>query len=152
MMRRVAWLGLAVSATLFVAWLGFLGYLVLTDARPTVVSYPQLLASSAEIVTHIEPEADGQLPRTVTVKEVLRGQVPGPTIAVANLPESVGYVGPGDYLVPLVPVGGAGGGKEFRVPRPARSPGSELGKNAPEAMIYPWNKAVQQQYHDYYGQ
>lgn len=152
MTRRAAQVGLAVSGTAFVLWLGWLGYLVLTDARPPVVSYPQLLAATADVVATVSTGPDGQLPRTVTVKEVLRGEAPGlaagQTITIVNLPEAVGYAAPGDYLIPLVPEGPA-----FRVPRPARSPGSEypLDKPPPQALIYPWTEAVQREYHDHRG-
>src|SRR5436309_173879 len=68
MTRRVAQVGLAVSAALFLAWLGFLTYLVLTDARPPVVSYPQLLAATEDVVATVEAAPDGQLPRAATAK------------------------------------------------------------------------------------
>src|SRR5437764_15046479 len=122
MTARTARAGLAVSAALFVSWLGYLGYLVVTDARPPIVSYPQLLAATAEVVARVEAGPDGQLPRRLTVEQVLRGDglKEGQSIAVANLPDSAGYGRPGGYLVPLAPLEGgpAGGEPAYRIPLP----------------------------------
>jgi hypothetical protein len=146
---RAARVRLAVAVALFLAWVGWLGFLAATDARPPVVSDPQLLAAAAEVVAHVEAGPDGQLPRSVTVKQVLRGNglAVGQTIVVANLPDSAGYAGPGDYLIPLAP-GEAGA---YRIPGPARSPGSELSKVPLRALIYPWNDAVRAQHKDQSG-
>ena len=153
---RTARAGLAVSGALFVAWLGYLGYLAATDARPPVVSYPQLLAATAEVVAQVQAEPDGQLPRHVTIDTVLRGNGlrEGQSVVVANLPDSVGYAGPGRYLIPLAPLEGGpvGGETAYRVPWPARTPGIEYSRQKkPPALIYPWNPAVEKQYHEFYG-
>jgi hypothetical protein len=142
---------LAVATVLFVAWLGWLAYLAATDARPPVVSGPQLLAASAEVVAHVEAGPGGQLPQQITIDRVLRGEglTAGQSIRVANLADSVGYAGPGLYLVPLAPLEGgpAGGEPAYRIPWPARSPGSESRAAAPlRALIYPWSEAVRKQY------
>jgi hypothetical protein len=156
MTRRTARAGLGISALLFVAWLGYLGYLAATDARPPVVSFPQLLAATAEVVARVEADPDGQPARRVTVVEVLRGQglAPDQAITVTNLPDVAGYTGPGDYLIPLAPPEGgpAGGEPAYAVPRPARSPGSEFSKAPPQPLIYPWIEAVQRQYRRFHGQ
>jgi hypothetical protein len=121
---------LALTAALFVGWLGYLLYLVLTlprlDGGPVpIVSRPQLLAADVDVVAHVEG-TDGP----VVVKRVLwqgprwRWWRPplreGQTIEVSNLKECrprsreegheapADFRGPGEYLLPLrlLPQGG----------------------------------------------
>lgn len=150
MSLKLARVGLVLSAAAFLGWLGWLGYLVKSDARPPVLSFPQLLAASATVVVTVAADGDGKLPRCVTVAEVLAGDgvAKGQAVDVANLPDAAGYVGPGDYLVPLA---GATNPVSFSVALPGRAPGAELRRTPLKPQIYPWSEAVRRQWATYSG-
>ncbi len=133
---------LVLTAGLFVAWLGYLGYLVLCrphtpDGRPLTLSRPQFLVSMLDIVAQVEDDKGGE----VVVDEVLYpGDNPpvkaGDKIQVGNLdkcqplpdPMEKGkepppdYTGPGKYILPLqiIPKDGA---RNFEVAPTPPSPG-----------------------------
>src|SRR5262249_15048261 len=117
-MTTPAW-RLLLCCVLFVGWLGYLGYQVLTrphteDGRPLVVSRPQALVSQLDVVADV-PDTDG----TVTVRQVLWPPEGAPVqegdkIKVTNLgdcrptprPGEKGtpqpdFSGPGEYLLLL---------------------------------------------------
>src|SRR5262245_29830429 len=123
---RLRLLLFGVSAAVFLAWVGWLGYLAATTRNPVVLSRPQLLASNVDVIGHVEA-----LNKPVEVKEVLWSQAPdakqleGKAVTVANLPAcKEGWKGPGDYLLPLVHTAQPDGGEKLEVAvPPARSPG-----------------------------
>jgi hypothetical protein len=97
---------LVVAAALFLAWLGWLSFLVLTASHPIVLSRPQFLVSSLDLTAHVD-QISGAEPR-VTVQEVRwpgderARALEGKTIPVGNLAEVDGWTGPGEYILPLM--------------------------------------------------
>jgi hypothetical protein len=99
---------LAVAASLFVAWLGYLLTLVLMSRHTIVLSRPQFLV--AEMCVIAELTGDGGAPdEKVTIKNVEWSLRPGADaldakkVRVTNLAEAgpQGYEGPGVYILPL---------------------------------------------------
>jgi len=97
---------------LFLAWIGYLGYLVSQTRDTIVLSRPQFLVSNrvalvrltekngtpspeAEIVETLKPQKDGDLPKALTLSEL-------PYIDARH-----GWRGPGEYLIPLTSLVGA---------------------------------------------
>src|SRR5438270_2844778 len=60
---------LVVSGGLFLAWIGFLVYLVARTRDPVILSRPQLAVASVVIVADIQ-EKDGRPVPAVTIKKV----------------------------------------------------------------------------------
>jgi hypothetical protein len=138
---------LALTAVLFLGWLGYLLFLVLTrppawpDGTPVVLSRPQFPVSDLDVVADV---AGGG--RRVTVRQVAYaapGQpaaLEGQDIVVQNLhdcrrPGAPGappdLAGDGPYILPLAPAGG----REFRVVATPPSPGFPASAATPR--IYP---------------
>jgi hypothetical protein len=98
---------LAVAASLFTAWLGYLFLLVLTSQHTVVLSRPQFLVSSLFVVADLTDDGDGKPARTATIERVLWSSelvdLKGAKIKIANLPDTAlqGYEGPGKYILPL---------------------------------------------------
>jgi len=108
-----------IATALFLGWLGYLGFLVLTSRNPVILSRPQLLVSEIDIIGRIDepdkaevrveevwwPKKDGQ----AKLKE-------GEVIRVTNLDDCRplqrindqwvrgprDLTGPGEYILPLV--------------------------------------------------
>lgn len=112
MQRSRVWLVL--TAVLFVAWLGYLGYRVWTlrqeaaegGGQPIILSRPQFLIAS--LVVSAEVEGKDRQPLSAKVIEIhwpdneeMRKLV-GQTIEVDNIGESQGLSGAGTYLLPLL--------------------------------------------------
>src|SRR4051794_27467537 len=99
-------LRLVLAATLFLLWIGWLGYLALTAARPVIVSRPQLLVSALDVRAAVAAADDGSPLPAVTVLEVLYPPGKQPQhLSVTNLGQCQGWEGPGEYLLPLIPSG-----------------------------------------------
>ena len=147
------WL-LVVSAILFVAWIGYLLYLVIETARPTVqlwppritksqpvvLSRPQLLISTLDVIADVQAR-NGQPEPDVTIEAVQwpPSQQDRPAqkqIKVSNLVGCEGWKGPGRYILPLVK-----NGEEYRVARIPPSPGFEGGL----PRIYPATAETERQ-------
>jgi hypothetical protein len=148
---------LALTAGLFVGWIGYLAYQVATrpqmpDGRPLVVSRPQVLSSDLDVVADV-PSAEGTV--TLTVHEVLyqKGSAvkEGDEIKVHDIdrckarqrrgePEAPGpdWTGPGPYLLPLLRQGNG----EYKVAPVPESPGYSLGP----PRLYPATPATRAQY------
>jgi hypothetical protein len=99
---------LAVAASLFAAWLGYLLMLVLASRHTIVLSRPQFLV--AELCVIADVTGDGGVPdEVVTIKNVawsVRADavaLNGKKVRVTNLAEAgpQGYAGPGRYILPL---------------------------------------------------
>jgi hypothetical protein len=146
---------LILAATLFVGWLGYLGYAALTKNRGPVISHAQAAAATHPVVAEVEEIGpDGAPTGRAKVVEALSGDSPaqGTTLFVTNLSAAQGFDGPGQYLLLLVPdtrprfarpedpVGAP-----FAVVGQQRSPGNDLyGVGKP--LIYRWTDGVRKQY------
>jgi hypothetical protein len=135
-------LRLLLAAVLFAAWICVLVYFVVSmksslppgATRPVVLSRPQFLVSSLDVIAQVdEMDAD---PAEVTVREVVWPKEKeaddriGKKIKVSRLPECHDdWVGPGEYILPLAPFGEKG----YQVVSLPRSPGFPSGR----PRIYP---------------
>jgi hypothetical protein len=128
---------LAVSAILFVGWLGFLLYLVI-DSPTVILSRPQFLGAQLFVVADIA----GTKPAGITIDELLWSNNPADAeklvkkqiqiLGAADWTRGVGYEGPGKYLLPLVRTG----------------QGSFLVATLPNSVtirIYPWTPKLREQ-------
>ena len=116
---------LAVSALLFVGWIGWLAYLAATTTRPVVLSRPQFLAADLYVIADVRANpTDPKVPAPqVTIKQVIwpsaaARDLDGKELPVKNLPlsgEAQGWKGPGEYILPL--------SKDYQVTAIPRSPG-----------------------------
>src|SRR5262249_6200527 len=126
-------------AVLFAAWIGWLVYLVYAmqsslppgATRPVVLSRPQFLVSSLDVIADvpaIEPDPVEVTVRGPQTKEA--GDLAGKKIKVNHLSECRDdWIGPGEYILPLEPLGDKG----YQVVPLPRSPGSPSGR----PRIYP---------------
>jgi hypothetical protein len=100
---------LAVSAILFISWLGFLFYLVL-ETKTVIISRPQFQIAQTVLVVKVSDDGGAPDP-IVTVKEVLWGDgaQAGEKLSLTDLracKKEHGYSGAGDYVIPLMRRGG----------------------------------------------
>jgi hypothetical protein len=125
---KPAKLGLVLAATAFACWIAYLFYLALprlTGTPMVVLSRPQFLVATYDVIAQVE-SLDGRPPQ-VTVQEVpwprteQAQALVGKTIEVTNLPQCLGWSGPGLYLLPLVSVDDQDA--KYRVTETPRSPG-----------------------------
>ncbi len=95
-----------VFAVLFLAWLGFLLFLVV-ETKKTHVARPQFLVAQAVLLASVRDD-DGKADPDVTVKEVLWGGKKlhaGQQLRLTDLlglQKVQGYAGSGDYVIPLM--------------------------------------------------
>jgi hypothetical protein len=143
---------------LFAAWIAFLIYLTTTTRNPVILSRPQILASTLDIIADVGPSAtDPSKPATtITVVDVLWPEddkkLVGQRIKVTNLADCVRsankedvrtanetWTEPGQYILPLVK-----DGKDYRVATPPRSPGFQPTQWT--LRIYPvWKEALRKE-------
>jgi hypothetical protein len=125
--RRHTLLWLALSAALFLAWVGYLGFLVATTHHPVVLSRPQLLVADLDVVARVD-DPDGPV-AVVSVPWAGPGQPSPPegtSIRVTNLKQCLvdreetreDALPKGVYLLPL-----RRAGDDFEVAPTAASPG-----------------------------
>jgi hypothetical protein len=112
---------LAAAVVLFGAWIGWLAYLAATTSRPTVLSRPQFLVSTLDVIARVDDDHG----RPGAVVHVLSVRWPAGQqdewdrpITVTNLSECRGWTGPGEYILPLV-----ADGDNYRVAGIPPSPG-----------------------------
>jgi hypothetical protein len=122
---------------LFAAWIGFLIYLALETRNPVILSRPQILASTLDVIADIDDQGE------VKVQEVLwpddqKGKLEGQPIKVTNLAAcqpakehdvrkaNEMWTEPGRYLLPLVKHG-----KDYAVATTPRSPAFEPARVGP---------------------
>jgi hypothetical protein len=100
---------LVVSAGLFLAWIGFLAYLVMRTRDPVILSRPQLTVSSMVVIADV-PEKDGRPLPILMIKKVAWAAPDGDAKAggmqlvvegLADCGSRHGWRGPGEYIVPL---------------------------------------------------
>lgn len=127
---KSAKLRLALAALAFFTWIGFLLYLVLTTRHSVVLSRPQFLVSTFDAIARVDRLDDPE----VTIESVrwpAGENRQGEKIKVVNLAQCDGFDGPGDYILPLQPLG-----KFFQVVPTPRSPGFEPAYQAGHPRIY----------------
>lgn len=100
---RLVWL--AVTAALFFAWIGWLGFQV--AHRPVVLARAPFLVADLNVIAYVQ-----DLDKPVTVEEVAWAKDPadkdlaGRQIPVTNLPRcGADWRGPGEYVLPLLQAG-----------------------------------------------
>ena len=137
---KPASLRLLLAAILFAAWICLLVYFVVSmksslppgTTRPLVLSRPQFLVSSLDVIAQVD-EIDAD-PAEVTVRQVVwpkeQEDLIGKKIKVSRLPEChEDWVGAGEYILPLARFGEKG----YQVVSLPRSPGFPSGR----PRIYP---------------
>lgn len=141
---------LAVTALLFLGWVGWLGMQAANHTRPLIVSRSQALTMTDAVVAEVAADEQGK-PRT-TVKVVTSlvrfADTPDPTgqsitvidLAEGRLPARYPFT-PGQYLLMLRRTEAG----EFRLAPIPRSPGYETGP-LPIPYLYPWTDAVRDQF------
>jgi hypothetical protein len=143
---------LAVSALLFLGWIGWLAYLAATTTHPVVLSRPQFLEAKLYAIATVRAGADGgKTPADrVQVREVVwgdpevlqRGDLNRKEITVRHLSDcgpQQGWTRPGEYILALNPLG-----PDFQLAPIPRSPGyaESLGR------IYPANPHTRRELQD----
>jgi hypothetical protein len=163
-MKLLAW-RLVLTASLFVGWLGYLGYLVATRPLtaagiPLVLSRPQIMISPIDIVADVSDDPDApvvvveilyppdsslQVGQKLTVLD-LESCRPLPRRQNDKPPDD--FTGAGRYLIPLRPSGREKGAYEV-VPIPT-SPGFDARRmenfGVRPVRIYPYNGESAAQY------
>lgn len=122
---------------IFMAWLGWLGYIALHTRQTVVLSRPQLLVSNLDVIARVDrPDAT-----EIKVDEVhwpaSQEKLKDQTLSVSNLAESTGWNGPGSYVLPLT-----ADGKTWHVTLTPRSPGYPV---TGKPRIYPTTPELLQQ-------
>jgi hypothetical protein len=128
---KLARMRLVLAIVLFAGWIGWLAYLVIVTRDSVVLSRPQFLVSTLDVVADIDSREGN--PPPITVREVHwpteSRDLAGKTIPVENLADCKGWTGPGSYIVPLI----TSGKESYRVAPLPRSPGFE----PDQPVIYP---------------
>lgn len=133
---------LTLAVILFVAWVGWLGWQT-RHVDDVVVSRAQVAAADCLIVAKLTAGDDGKPAGTTEVIEVLRctagvDPIPvGESMEIRFLSEGKGFVGEGEYLLPLA--GGSDGYQLAPIP-----PFPSYGEPRPPRM-YPWSRSVRGQ-------
>jgi hypothetical protein len=138
---NAATLRLLLAAGLFSAWIGWLAYLAATATRPMVLSRPQFLVSTLDVLADVTADKGVPSPE-VTIREVFWPETGhekylGTRITVSNLPlckERQGWEGPGLYVLPLVK-----SGDDYRVALTPPSPGFDPTMDIHQPRIYVWH-------------
>jgi hypothetical protein len=134
---------LIVSACLFLAWLGFLLFLII-DARRITISTPQFEIAQLCVVVDVNDQ-EGHPDPTVTVDEVLWALMPADQQLakkslllpdLLGLGRASGYRDAGKYVVPLIKTG-PGAYAIAPLPRTAYP--------RDQVRIYPWTPDVRVQ-------
>ena len=149
---KVARIRLAIATLLIAAWLGYLGFLVLYERDPVIVSRSQVMASTQFVVANVTVDPDTGLPnRSVTVVEDLRPlkeSLTGKSITVWNIKDARvagtkdGFREQGPYLLMLTKNNTDG----YDLTPPPRSPGNDS-PIRPKPWAYYWTApGVQKQF------
>jgi hypothetical protein len=99
---------LALAAIFFLAWIGWLAYLVAISQNVVILSRPQLLVADLWVIGDVAAEPDGRPRSTISIREVVwsapSAKVDGKQMQVRDLPDlgpENGWNGPGEYILPL---------------------------------------------------
>jgi len=135
---------------LFAAWVGWLGWQSWRHRQFPVVSRAQLLNADVVVVADLTSDREGRAnPEAKLVKVVWSRKdtpdlQPGITMAIVNLPGSVGFRESGtSYLLPLTGTG------PYRVAEMPRSPLIDSGRFKPQ--IYPDGPEVRGQIREFFS-
>jgi len=108
-MKKSGW-RLAVSALLFIGWIGYLAYLAATTTQPVVLSRPQFLAADLYVVAALtsDPAATAKPAEEIVVKQFNWSANPDDAKKtklrvkdLGDVNEDHGWHGPGDYILAL---------------------------------------------------
>jgi hypothetical protein len=113
---KAARLRLIVAGVLFFAWMGWLAYLALSASLSPhiVLSRPQFLVSNLDVIAQVDRLPEKGVPASVQITEVHwppeeKKALQGKTIEVKGLGDSgKNWIGPGEYILPLVRSGSNG--------------------------------------------
>jgi hypothetical protein len=137
-------IALIISLALFVGWIVWLGKEALQHRNPVVVSHSQLMAAQYAVVADVSPGADNKPESKIQVKSVLSdvegAPAAGETIIVRNLGGAQGFVGEGEYVLPLVKRGA-----DYWIADLPFDPGFPPLRSLPP-RIYPWTPEVRKQF------
>jgi hypothetical protein len=105
---KVPHLVLALAAVFFLAWIGWLAYLVAITENAVILSRPQFLVADLWVIADVVADSKGQPGRTITVRELVWSAQPvelaGKESEVRDLPDLTpgnGWKGSGEYILPL---------------------------------------------------
>jgi hypothetical protein len=146
---KAARIRLIVTATAFVGWLGFLGYLALGQTKPIVLSHSQLLVATHVVQAEVALDDDGKPSRRVIVKEsygkqqIAETEITIDNIKEARLPGGKPIAATGSYLLPLERIGLT---KYRLVGSPSGQSQELMGRLF---TVYPWNAEVERQLRDW---
>jgi hypothetical protein len=140
---RRAWL--ALTAVVFLAWLGWLTFLAATATRPVVLSRPQFLVSTLDVIADVAAQPDGRPADRATIRQIHwprqgRDSLVGTTIRISNLPDCSNWIGQGAYILPLVT-----DGDSYQVAGLPPSPGFSPTFPPVPPRIYPLNRQTERQ-------
>lgn len=112
----------AAALVVFLAWLGWLLWLALDTSKPIVLAEPQFLVSSLDVIASVPEIHDGINEveiRNVHWPEQQKLHLEGKKVIVNNLAQCKDdWIGPGDYILALMPAGK----DQYRVAPLPRSP------------------------------
>lgn len=147
-MRKAA---LAVSAAVFLGWIGWLAYAAWTKERGPLLSRSLAAVASHPVVAELQEQAElpGRPASRARVLQPLSDHGPpaDTLIEVPDLPLALGWQGPGPYLLLLVPAGKGAAEPaplRFHLVQPPRSPGYEPSMALPR--LYPWTETLRRQW------
>jgi hypothetical protein len=97
-------LRLMIAALAFTGWIAWLAYLAATAVRPIVLSRPQFLVSTLDVIAEVG--GDPQKPDSAVIIKKVHWPPKDPKlpdkITITNLGTCDGWQGPGEYILPLV--------------------------------------------------
>jgi hypothetical protein len=114
---------------IFMAWLGWLGYIALHTRQTVIVSRPQILVSNLDVIARIDRQDATEVKVDQVHWPASQEKLKDQTLAISNLAECAGWSGPGSYVIPLT-----ADGKTWHVTLTPRSPGYPV---AGKPRIYP---------------
>jgi len=127
-------------AVAFVGWIIYLAWLTRLP-KPEILSRAQVMVAEVVIRAKLTANEDGKPMAQIVVEQtfpIVPAEVPanGDSVSIANLSQSQGFQGPGEYALTLT-----------------REDGNYRIANAPEAIksngprIYPWTPSIERQVH-----
>jgi hypothetical protein len=141
---KVARIRLGIAMLLLLGWLGYLGFLVLFERDPIVVSRSQVMASTQFVLANVTVDPTDGLPtKSVSVVEDLRPMgksLTNQAITIWNIKDarvagsSDGFRGKGPFLLMLTKSGTDG----FELTPPPRSTGGDTLVH-PKPWAYRWD-------------
>jgi hypothetical protein len=138
-------LRMAVSGGLFIAWLGFLLYLVIQTQSMVVLSRSQFLVANLFVAAELTDESGKPGDKIIVAKvywcaDPADEKKEGSELRVLNLPDarsSTGYAGAGKYLLPIYKRVAKTGEVDYLVPPVPMVPGYAPPADGPDVRIYP---------------